>query len=40
MTNEVSHADARFGANPSLAIVWTRDIASGMAMTMMAGTGI
>jgi hypothetical protein len=34
----VSHADARFGANPSLAIVWTRDITSDIAMAMMRGT--
>jgi hypothetical protein len=34
----VSQADARFAANPSLAIVWTRDMTNGIAMAMIAGT--
>ena len=36
--NEVSQADARFGANPSLAIVCTSDIVNDIAMAMIAGT--
>ena len=38
MAKEVSQADARFGANPSLAIVWTRDMTNDIAMAMIAGT--
>lgn len=38
MANEVSQADARLGANPSLAIVCTSDIVSDIAMAMIAGT--
>jgi hypothetical protein len=38
MAKEVSQADARFAANPSLAIVWTRDMTNGIAMAMIAGT--
>jgi hypothetical protein len=38
MAKEVSQADARFGANPSLAIVWTRDRTNDIAMAMIAGT--
>jgi hypothetical protein len=38
MANEVSQADARFGANPSLAIVCTRDMTNDIAMAMIAGT--
>ena len=38
MAKEVSQADGRFGANPSLAIVWTRDMTNDIAMAMIAGT--
>src|SRR6266568_4472133 len=38
MANEVSQADSRLGANPSLAIVCTSDIVSDIAMAMIAGT--
>jgi hypothetical protein len=38
MANEVSHAEARLGVNPSRATVWTSDITSDMAMAMIAGT--
>jgi hypothetical protein len=34
----VSQADARFAANPSLAIVWTRDMTNDIAMAMIAET--
>jgi hypothetical protein len=38
MAKEVGQTDARFGANPSLAIVWTRDMTNDIAMAMIAGT--
>jgi hypothetical protein len=38
MAKEVSQADARFGANPSLAIVCARDMTNDIAMAMIAGT--
>ena len=38
MAKEVSQADARFAANPSLAIVCTRDMTNDIAMAMIAGT--
>jgi hypothetical protein len=38
MVKEVGHADARFGADPSLAIVCTRDMTNDIAMAMIEGT--
>jgi hypothetical protein len=37
MANEVSQTEARFGANPSLALVCTSDITNDIAMAMIAG---
>jgi hypothetical protein len=38
MANEVSQADTRFGANPSLTVVDTSDITNDIATAMIAGT--
>lgn len=38
MAKEVSQADARFAADPSLAVVGTRDMTNDIAMAMIAGT--
>jgi phosphoserine phosphatase len=40
MANEVNQAEARFGVNPSLAMVCTSDITNDIAMTMIAGIRI
>jgi hypothetical protein len=40
MANEVSQAEARFGVNPSLAMVCTSDITNDIAMAMIAGIRI
>ena len=37
MANEVSQAEARFGVNPSLAMVCTGDITNDIAMATIAG---
>ena len=39
MANEVSQAEARFGVNPSLAMVCTSDITNDITMAMIAGSG-
>ena len=40
MANEVSQAEARFGVNPSLAMVCTSDITNDITMAMIAGIRI
>ena|SRR6185312_9687466 len=40
IANEVSQAEARFGANPSRAMVCTSDITNDIAMAMIAGIRI